>query len=98
MLSPDLHSAQQRGLRSPHTGMDGQLAPVEFQWTGRTNTEICAQMRDSNRNGGRDAPRLITHILHDVELIRFITWSFNPGAGKSSAPGSIQSHLENMAV
>lgn len=27
---------------APHTGMEWRLAPVEFQWTERTNAEICA--------------------------------------------------------
>ncbi len=82
----------------PHTGMDWRLAPVEMQWTDRTSAEICAQMRDPDRNGGRDAAGLIEHILHDAELIGFITWSFDPGAGREPAPGSLQGHLEDMAI
>ncbi len=83
---------------APHSGMDWRLAPVEFQWTNRSSAEICAQMRDPARNGGRDAARLIDHILHDAELVGFITWSFDPGAGRDPAPGSLQAHLEDMAV
>ena len=83
---------------APHTGMDWQLAPVDFQWVGRTSAEICQQMRDPDRNGGRDAAGLVEHILHDAELIGFITWSFDPGAGRAPAPGSLQSHLEDMAI
>ncbi|MDW4500251.1 hypothetical protein R5H30_19850 [Sulfitobacter sp. D35] len=82
----------------PHTGMDWRLAPVEFQWTDRSSAEICAQMRDPARNGGRDAAGLVEHILHDAELIGFITWSFDPGAGRDPAPGSLRAHLEDMAV
>ncbi|MDW4500238.1 hypothetical protein R5H30_19785 [Sulfitobacter sp. D35] len=83
---------------APHTGMDWQLAPIEFQWGDRTSAEICEQMRDPERNGGRDAADLVEHILHDAELIGFITWSFNPGPGRDPAPGSLQSHLEDMAI
>ncbi len=83
---------------APQTGMDWRLAPVEFQWTDRSSAEICAQMRDPDRNGGRDEAGLIEHILHDAELIGFITWSFDPGAGRDPAPGSLQAHLEDMAV
>ena len=82
----------------PHTGMDWRLAPVEFQWTDRTSAEICAQLRDPDRNGGRDAAGLVEHILHDAELIGFITWSFAPGAGREPAPGSLQAHLEDMTA
>ena len=81
----------------PHSGMDWRLAPVEFQWTDRTSAQICAQIRDPDSNGGRDEAGLIEHILHDAELIGFITWSFDPGAGRDSAPGSLQTHLEDMA-
>lgn len=83
---------------APHTGMDWRLAPVEFQWTDRKSAEICAQMRDPARNGGRDAAGLIEHIRHDAEVIGFIAWSFAPGAGRDPAPGSLQAHLEDMAV
>ncbi len=82
---------------APQTGMDWRLAPVEFQWTGKTSAEICAQLSDPARNGGRDEAGLIEHILHDAELIGFITWSFDPGAGRVPAPGGLQAHLEDMA-
>lgn len=82
---------------APHTGIDWQLAPVEFQWTDRSSAEICAQMRDPARNGGRDEAGLIEHILDDAELIGFITWSFDPGAGRDPSPGSLQAHLDDMA-
>ncbi|MFA8388203.1 MAG: hypothetical protein ACEPO2_21495 [Pelagibaca sp.] len=82
---------------APHCGMDWRLAPVEFQWTDRSSAEICAQLRDPARNGGRDEAGLIEHILHDAELRGFITWSFDPGAGRDPAPGSLQTHLADMA-
>lgn len=83
---------------APHAGMDWQLAPVDFQWTDRTSTEICQQMRDPARNGGRDAAGLVEHILHDADLLGFITWSFDPGPGREPAPGTLQGHLEDMAI
>lgn len=81
-----------------HTGMDWRLAPLEFQWTDRSSAEICAQLRDPARNGNRDAAGLVEHILHDAEEIGFITWSFDPGAGREPAPGGLQAHLEDMAT
>lgn len=83
---------------APRLGMDWQLAPVEFQWIDRTSTEICQQMRDPERNGGRDAAGLVEHILHDAELFGFISWGFDPGPGREPAPGSLQTHLEDMAI
>ena len=83
---------------APHAGMDWKLAPVEFQWVDKTSAEICAQMRDPAQNGGRDAAGLIEHITHDAEVIGFITWGFNPGAGREAAPGGLEAHLLDMAV
>jgi hypothetical protein len=82
-LPPDLDAAQHRAPRGPAHRHGLALAPVEFQWTDRSSAEICAQMRDPDRNGGRDEAGLIEHILHDAELIGFITWSFDPGAGRA---------------
>tara|TARA_R110000850_G_scaffold37125_8_gene97663 strand:+ start:1226 stop:1912 length:687 start_codon:yes stop_codon:yes gene_type:complete len=102
MSCNDCHQTSTRPNTVPHaalhTGMDWRLAQVEFQWANRTSAAICAQMRDPDRNGGRDAAGLIEHILHDAELISFITWSFDPGVGRDPAPGSLQAHLGDMAV
>lgn len=80
---------------APHAGLDWQLAPVEFLWTGKTTGEICAQMRDPERNGGRDGDGLIEHILHDVGEDGFIAWGFDPGPGRDPAPGTLQAHLDD---
>lgn len=82
----------------PHTNHDWLLAPVEFAWFGKSSTEICEQMRDPERNGGRDGAGLVEHIIHDVEIQAFITWGFNPGGGREPAPGTLQEHLDDMAL
>lgn len=81
---------------APHAGMDWRLAPVEFVWFGVDGPAICAQIRDPERNGGRDGAGLVEHITHDAEEKGFITWGFNPGAGREPAPGGMQAHLEDM--
>lgn len=83
---------------APHTGHAWMLAPVEFLWFDQTEEFICAQMRDPGRNGGRDGAGLVEHILHDAELQAFITWGFNPGAGREPAPGTMQEHLDDMVI
>lgn len=52
----------------PHFGIDWQLAPVEFVWFGKSAEEICAQMKDPERNGGRDWEGLVDHLIHDASL------------------------------
>lgn len=83
---------------APHTGMVWRLAPIEFQWTDKNSVEICEQVRAPQTNGGRDEAALIEHILHDARVRGFISWGFDPGPDRSSPPGSLQSHLEDMAM
>ncbi|MEO1017619.1 MAG: hypothetical protein AAFY56_07990 [Pseudomonadota bacterium] len=83
---------------APHTGMIWRLAPVEFQWTNRDSLQICEQVRNPETNGGRDARGLIDHIVHDASLFGFISWGFDPGPGRSTPPGTIQTHLEDMKI
>lgn len=83
---------------APFTGHIWMLAPSDFAWWGKSSAEICAQMRDPARNGGRDGAGLVEHILHDAELQAFITWSFAPGGTREPAPGTMQSHLDDMVI
>lgn len=79
----------------PHVGLDWRLAPPESAWIGKTSAEICAQLRDPDRNGGRNGPGLIKHITHDAEVGGFIAWGFAPGAGRDPAPYTLQAHLDD---
>jgi hypothetical protein len=56
----------------PRAGIDWQLAPVDFIRFGKSGAEICAQMKDPKRNGGRDAAGLVEHLRHDASLNGFI--------------------------
>ena len=38
---------------APQVAMNWQLAPIEADWFGKSSQEICAQLRDPERNGGR---------------------------------------------
>src|SRR5438552_5199858 len=60
------------------------LAPIEMAWEGKSVGEICAQLKDPKRNGGRDLALLHEHIAHDDLL----AWGWNPGSGRAPAPGS----------
>jgi hypothetical protein len=82
----------------PHVRIPWQLAPVEFVWFGKTGAEICVQMRDPKRNGGRDAAGLVEHLRHDAEQNGFIPWGWNPGGGRSTPPGTFESHAKDVAM
>src|SRR5215470_5251498 len=60
------------------------MAPVEMAWEGKSAGEICVQLKDPKRNGGRDLKLLQEHIAHDD----LVAWGWNPGSGRAPAPGS----------
>ena len=60
------------------------LAPPEMAWEGKTVAEICAQIKDPARNGGRKVEELVHHIGEDT----LVGWAWAPGAGRSPAPGT----------
>jgi cytochrome c5 len=60
------------------------LAPREMAWEGKTIAEICAQIKDPSRNGGRKVEDLIHHIGEDT----LVGWAWHPGFGRSPAPGT----------
>lgn len=77
---------------SPRVAMGWQLAPVEADWFGRFTEEICAQLRDPDRNGGRTVIELAEHLKHDLIL----HWAWSPGGGCEPAPYSLQEHVNDI--
>jgi hypothetical protein len=62
-----------------------RLAPREMAWQGRTVGEICRQLKDKNRNGGRDLAMVQAHVAKDQELVAY---GWDPGKGRKPAPGT----------
>src|SRR5712692_3331846 len=60
------------------------LAPREMAWEGKTLPEICAQIKEPARNGGRKPEDLIHHIGEDT----LVGWAWAPGFGRAPAPGT----------
>jgi hypothetical protein len=60
------------------------LAPREMAWEGKTLGEICAQIKDPKRNGGRSSEDLVQHIGTDS----LVGWAWAPGSGRQPAPGT----------
>jgi len=77
---------------APQVAMDWRLAPVEAEWFNKTSDEICAQLRDPGRNGGRTFEDLAAHLDHDLIL----HWAWTPGGGREPAPYSLQEHVNDV--
>ena len=60
------------------------LAPIEMAWVGKSLGDICQQLKDPQRNGGRDLSKIVEHMAHDS----LVGWGWNPGDGREPAPGT----------
>jgi hypothetical protein len=60
------------------------LAPREMAWEGKTLGEICAQIKDTARNGNRSLAALVEHIGTD----HLVGWAWAPGGNRTRAPGT----------
>ncbi|ACY17040.1 hypothetical protein [Haliangium ochraceum] len=60
------------------------LAPIEMAWQGRTLGEICAQISDPARNGGKDMAELAHHMAED----ELVAYGWNPPEHLEPAPGN----------
>ena len=77
------------------------LAPSEMAWQNKTPGEICTQIKDPARNGGRSLQQILTHVADDS----LVGWAWTPGGGREPAPGTqkelgalIQAWLNTGAV
>src|SRR5271168_4644644 len=62
------------------------LAPSEMAWEGKTLAQICAQIKDRDRNGGRS----LEEIAHHIGTDSLVGWAWAPGSGRRPAPGTQQ--------
>ena len=60
------------------------LAPIEMAWVGKSLGEICRQIKDPQRNGGKSMEELVHHMAEDS----LVGWGWEPGVGREPAPGT----------
>lgn len=65
---------------APNWHLPPAATPMVFQ--GKTPRELCLQLKDPARNGGKDLPAL----LHHVEADALVLWGWNPGEGRTLPP------------
>jgi hypothetical protein len=60
------------------------VAPIEMAWQGKSVGEICQQLKDPQRNGGRSLELLHEHLAKDD----IVAWGWQPGEGRDPVPGT----------
>ena len=79
---------------APQVADAWRLAPVEAHWFGQSSDDICRQLRDPERNGGRTVEDLADHLDHDVIL----HWAWSPGGGREPAPYNLDIHIRDLRI
>ena len=69
------------------------LAPLSMLWEGRTRAQICQQMKDPARNGGR---RTGEGIIEHMKTDPLVLWAWAHGGGRSTPPLSHEKLVEAL--
>lgn len=77
-------------LHGPPGAENWHLAPSEMVWWEKSSSEICAQIKDPVRNGGRTLEEVAIHVRDDG----LVGWGWTPGPGREPAPGSAEETFE----
>ncbi|MER8463268.1 hypothetical protein [Mesorhizobium sp. M1396] len=83
-------SSNSNMLHGPPGAENWHLAPTEMVWFGESSPEICAQIKDPARNGGRSLQDVALHVRDD----KLVAWGWAPGGDRESAPGSAKETYE----
>jgi len=70
------------------------LAPPSMAWQGVKTGDICQQIKDPARNGGRTLEKIHEHMALDT----LVGWAWHPGAGRQPAPGTQKAFGELIAA
>lgn len=79
-------SSNSSKLHGPPGAENWHLAPAEMVWWQKSSAEICAQIKDPERNGGRTLEEVAVHVRDDG----LVGWGWAPGPGREPAPGSAE--------
>ncbi|MCV3207872.1 hypothetical protein OHD62_14610 [Mesorhizobium sp. YC-39] len=79
-------SSNSNVLHGPPGAENWHLAPVEMAWFEQSSAQICAQIKDPARNGGRSLRDVALHVRND----RLVGWGWAPGKDREPAPGSAE--------
>src|SRR4029077_100166 len=60
------------------------VAPTSMAWQTKSLGQICEQIKDPRRNGGKTLAAIQEHVAHDS----LVGWGWNPGGNREPAPGT----------
>ena len=72
------------GARTLPGARGWHLAPASMGWQGKTPKQICEQLKDKARNGGKSLDELHQHNAEDP----LVGWAWAPGKGLTPPPGT----------
>jgi len=78
------HQDRNQALNRVPGAAKWQLAPRSMAWVGRTPAQLCSQLKDPARNGGKTLAQIADHSAHDP----LVAWGWAPGADREPAPGN----------
>lgn len=67
---------------APDWRLPAASMPLVFE--GKTPRELCLQIKDPQKNGGKTLDQVVEHVARDG----FVTWAFAPGEGRVPPPGT----------
>lgn len=77
-----------QGANFEPAGMPGNpewhLAPISMAWQGLSLGQICTQIKDPKRNGGKTLAQIQAHMGHDP----LVGWAWAPGGTRIPAAGT----------
>jgi cytochrome c-type biogenesis protein CcmH/NrfF len=73
--------------------LNWRLAPLSMLWEGRSKAQICEQMKDPARNGGR---RTGEEVIEHMKVDPLVLWAWKPGAGRTTPPLSHEKFVEAL--
>jgi hypothetical protein len=60
------------------------VAPKTMAWQSKSLGQICEQIKDTSRNGGKTLAAIHEHMAHDS----LVGWGWKPGGTRERAPGT----------